>query len=77
MECDGGGDHGLRRVFNQIPLLGLFLNGNMENLVSTRGCPRLSYLNIAEREMSLLNIGISVLALTFYPETYDGSFLKF
>ena len=46
MEYDSGGDHTLRRVFNQIELLGMFLNDNMEKLVETQGCPGIYYLNI-------------------------------
>ena len=44
----------------------------MNKLVATRGCPGLSYLNTAEREMSLLNIRISSLAHAFDPETDEG-----
>ena len=66
---DSRGDNNLRRVFNQISLLGLFLNGNMDKLVATPECPGLSYLNTVEREISLLNTGISSLSLSFDTET--------
>ena len=49
MECDGGPDHNLTFLSNQLSLLGLFLVGGMDKLTATRGCPGLSYLNTAER----------------------------
>ena len=69
MEYYSRGDHDLRRVFNKISLLGLFLNGNMDKLVATRGCHGISYLNTVGRVMSLLNTGLSSLSLSFDPET--------
>ena len=69
MECDGGPDHNLTFLSNQLALLGLFLVGGMDKLTATRGCPGSSYLNTAERLMSLLNIGLSSLALMLDPNT--------
>ena len=69
MKCEGGGNHELRHVFNQVSTLGMFLNINMDKLVATRGCTGLSYLNTVEREMSLLNVGISSLTLAFGTDT--------
>ena len=69
MECDGGPDHNLTFLLDQLSLLGLFLVGGMDKLTSTRGCPGLSYLNTAERPMSNLNRGISSLSLMMDPNT--------
>lgn len=69
MECDGGPDHNLTFLSNQLALLGLFLVGGMDKLTATRGCPGSSYLNTAERLMSLLNIGLSSLSLMLDPNT--------
>ena len=43
----------------------------MDKLTVVRGCPNLSYLNTCERAMSLLNIGLSALALRMDPNTDD------
>ena len=51
MECDGGADHNLTFLFNQLVLFCLFLVGNMDKINATRGTPGLSYLNVAERLM--------------------------
>ena len=69
MECDGKGDHDLRRVLNKIALIGLLLNGNMKKFLGTRRCPGTSYLNTAERAISLINIMISSLTLAFGTDT--------
>ena len=47
----------------------MFLNGNMDKLVATPEYPGLYYLNTVEREISLLNTGISSLSLSFDTET--------
>lgn len=67
LECDGGPDHNLTFFSNQLALLGLFLAGDMDNLMATRGCPGLSYLLTAERAMPNLNLGISSLATQMDP----------
>ena len=41
----------------------LFLLGNMYRLVMVRGFPQLSFLNLVEREMEILNVGLVGLAL--------------
>ena len=71
IECDGGPDHNLTFLFNQLALFGLFLVGNMDKLNATRGTPGLSYLNTAERPMSNLNRGLSSLALRLNPDRPD------
>ena len=67
IECDGGPDHNLTFLSNQLALFGLFLVGKMDKLTTTRGCPGLSYLLTAERAMSNLNRGLSSLALRLDP----------
>ena len=64
-------DHNLTFLSNQLALLGLFLVCPMDKLTVVRGCPNLSYLNTCERAMSLLNIGLSALALRMDPNTDD------
>ena len=71
IECDGGPDHNLTFLFNQLALFGLFLVGNMDKLNATRGTPGLSYLNTTERPMSNLNRGLSSLALRLNPNRPD------
>ena len=63
-ETDGDTYHRAMLFSNQISYLGLFMIGNMDTLVTTRGCPGLSDLNTCRRAMSLLNIGLSSLALS-------------
>ena len=41
----------------------------MDNLNATRGCPGISYLNMSEIPMSLLNYGLASLALRMGPYT--------
>ena len=40
----------------------------MEKINSTRGCPGISYLNTAERPVSLLNYGLASISLRMDPE---------
>ena len=54
-ECNGGLDHNLTFLANQLSFLGIFLVGNMYDINATCRCPGLSYLNMAERPISLLN----------------------
>ena len=63
-ETDGGTDNRAMLFSNQIAYLGLFFIGNMDTLVTTRGCPGLSDLNTCGRAMSLFNIGLSSLELS-------------
>ena len=46
IECDGGPDHNLTFLINQIALVGVFLLGEMDKLVATRGCPGLVCSNL-------------------------------
>ena len=62
-ECDGRPDHNLFHLENQISCFELFIVGNMEKLVETRGCTGLSYLKTAERAMDILNIELLGLEL--------------
>ncbi len=71
IECDGGPDHNLTHLSNQLALFGLFLQGDMDKLCATRGCAGLSYLNTAERPMSLLTLGQSGLATQLDPTKPD------
>ena len=60
-------------------MFALFLVGNMYKLLATRGCPGFSCLNTAERAIAILNIGLSGLALSIYPNTEElllSEFLK-
>ena len=52
-------------------MFALFLVGKMYKLVATCGCPGLSYLNIFERDMAVLNIGLSGLVLSIDPNTEE------
>ena len=69
IECYGGPDHNFAFLANQLPSLGIFLVGNIDNLNATRGCPGISYLNMSEIPMSLLNYGLASLALRMDPYT--------
>lgn len=66
-ETDGGPDHNLTFLKNQLALFGLFLAGNMDKLSATRCCSGYSFLNVCERLMSLLTIGMSGLSLMMDP----------
>ena len=47
VECDGGPNHNVYHLANQISLFVLLPVGNMDKLVETLSCPGLSYLNNA------------------------------
>ena len=59
LETDGGGNHNHKHVRNQLALFGLFLLGDMEKLNVTRSLPGIYFLNTAERDIALFNIGLS------------------
>ena len=63
VECDGGPNHNVYHLANQISLFALLLVVNMDKLVSTRSFPGLYYLNTAEQAMAILNVGLSGLEL--------------
>ncbi len=60
---DGGADHNITFLFVQYVLLALFKIGDFDILNVGRCAPHQSYINPAERCMSLLNIGLQRLAL--------------
>ena len=63
LDKDGSGNLNQKHVRNQIAILVLFILGIMDKLNMTCGCPGLSFLNIADRSMVFLNIGISGIVL--------------
>ena len=67
IETDGGPDHNFTFLRNTMALFGLFLICDVDKLTATRCCPGLSFLNIVERAMSLVNMGISSLSLAIDP----------
>ena len=46
LECDGGPDHNLTFLINQISLVGVFLLGGMDKLNALRGCAGRIYSNL-------------------------------
>ena len=60
---DGGADHNLTFLYVQCVLLALFKIGDFDILNVGRCAPYQSYINPAERVMSVLNIGLQGLAL--------------
>lgn len=69
IECDGGPDHNITFLSNQIAAFALFLVGNMDKLDILRCCPGLSFLCTTERAMSILNLGLSNLSLMISPDS--------
>ena len=60
---DGGGDHNITFLFNQCVLRALFKILDVNILNVGRCAPCQSYINLAERVMSLINIGFQGLSL--------------
>ena len=60
---DGGAYHNITFLYTQCALLALFMIGNFDVLNVRRCAPSQSYINPAERCMTLLNIGLYGLAL--------------
>ena len=60
---DGGGDYNVTHASVQISLLCLFLELDLDMLVAVRTCPTQSWVNPAERCMSILNLAIQNVAL--------------
>eukprot|EP00978_Attheya_sp_CCMP212_P035050 scaffold150431_cov65-Attheya_sp.AAC.4 len=52
----------------QLAAVAVFLLGNMDRMIMVRGCPQLSFLNVAEQAMSLINIGLTGLSLKMKPK---------
>lgn len=73
MFSDGGGDHNVTFIYVQCVLLAFFRICNFDVLNVGRCAPHQSYINPAERAMSLLNIGLQGLALE---RNYAGKFEK-
>ena len=60
---DGGADHNITFLYVQCALLALFRVLDLDILNVGRCAPSQSYINPAERYMSLLNLGLQSLAL--------------
>eukprot|EP00978_Attheya_sp_CCMP212_P010159 scaffold24367_cov73-Attheya_sp.AAC.3 len=67
-QTDGRPDHNITLMRCRLAAVAVFLLGNMDRMVMVRGCPQLSFLNVAERAMSLLNIGLTGLSLKLKPK---------
>eukprot|EP00978_Attheya_sp_CCMP212_P017934 scaffold48422_cov80-Attheya_sp.AAC.1 len=67
-QTDGGPDHNITFMRCRLAAVAVFLLGNMDRMIMVRGCPQLSFFNIAEQAMSLLNIGLTGLSLKLKPE---------
>ena len=63
LQIDGGPDHNLNFLQSKIALIVLFLSLDADHVFALRGALNGSYLNIVERCMSLLNLGLQNLAL--------------
>ena len=63
LQTDGGPDHNITFLRTKLALISLFLSLGLDHFVAIRGAPFGSYLNVVERSMSLLNIGLQNLAL--------------
>ncbi len=63
LQTDGGPDHNLTFLRTRLALVSLFISGDMDILVAIRGAPNGSWLNKAERCMSILNLGLQDVAL--------------
>ena len=70
---DGGADHNITFLYVQCALLALFKVLNLDILDVGRCAPNQSYINPAERCMSLLNLGLQGLATE---RDYVGDFEK-
>ena len=60
---DGGGDHNITFSSTQVSLICLFLQLDLDMLIALRCCPTQSWVNPAERIMSILNIALQNCAL--------------
>ena len=58
MFTDGGGDHNITRISTQVSLIRLFTQLNPNMLIALRCCPTKSWVNPAERIMSILNLAL-------------------
>jgi len=60
---DGGADHRLTYVSNQLALITLFLNLNLDFICAGRTCPYHSWRNPVEHIMSTINLGCQCVGL--------------
>ncbi len=63
LQTDGGSDHNIKFLRTKLALMSLFQKLDVDRFVVLRGAPYGSFLNVAERAMSLLNIGLQNVAL--------------
>ena len=63
VKTNGGPDHNIKHISNFLSMVALFILGGMYRLVAIKGCPVLSFQNIAKQAMYILNLSISNLAL--------------
>jgi hypothetical protein len=63
LQTDGGSDHNIKFLRTKLALISLFQKLDVDHFVVLRGAPYGSFLNVAERAMSLLNIGLQNVAL--------------
>ena len=75
-ETDGGPDHNIQFLSNKLACVAFFLMTPIDRLLMIRGCPGLSRRNVVERAMSLLNIGLSGLALNIERINLPRIFIK-
>lgn len=68
---DGGGDHNVTNPTVKISLLALFVHLDVDMLVAIRTCPTQSWVNPAERVMSILNFALQVLCHFVFKVVYQ------
>ena len=57
---DGGGDHNVTNPTVKVALMAMFLHLDLDMMVAMRTCPTQSWVNPAERVMSILNLALQV-----------------
>ena len=73
LECDGGPDHNLTFIINQIFLVGVFLLGVMDKLNALRGCAGRIYANLYSCVKDVTNTLIFLLPGMLYLNTAEQS----
>ena len=73
---DGGNDHNTTRVATQCADLSLFLSRDLDFLCHNRTPPYNSWKNIAERDMSILNLGLQGVGLMRAESEFDDKLSK-
>ena len=71
LECDGGPDHNLTFLINQISLVGVFLLGGMDKLNGLRGCAGRIYSNLYSYLKDVTNTLIFLLPGMSYLNTAE------